>query len=147
MTQEWLIWQLADSAFPAGGFTHSNGLEAAHQLGIVRNAEDLEEFLRCQLGQTARGIAPLMAAAYREPDELERIDAACDLFLNQPVANRASRSQGRGLLAAAVRSYPLEAWRRWTIAFGTVARRGTTRRSAGWFSGCWGLMKRNPLGS
>ena len=37
--------QLADSAFPAGGFAHSSGLEAASQLGQLPEA-GVEEFVR-----------------------------------------------------------------------------------------------------
>ena len=36
MSDEWLVWQLVDSAFPAGGFAHSAGLEAAaHRNGAA----------------------------------------------------------------------------------------------------------------
>ena len=32
-----LIWQLIDSSFPSGGFSHSNGLESAASIGILSN--------------------------------------------------------------------------------------------------------------
>ena len=31
----WLVLQLADAAFPTGGYVHSGGLEAAAQAGAV----------------------------------------------------------------------------------------------------------------
>lgn len=31
----WVMWQLVDSAFPAGGLNHSQGLEAAMQASLV----------------------------------------------------------------------------------------------------------------
>ena len=47
----WLLWQLADSAFPTGGFAHSGGLEAAWQHGEVRNRNDLSTFIEAGLSQ------------------------------------------------------------------------------------------------
>ena len=47
----WRIWQLMDSAFPAGAFAHSGGLEAAWQAGWVRGAEELERFVHMAVEQ------------------------------------------------------------------------------------------------
>ncbi|HZH77778.1 MAG TPA: urease accessory protein UreF, partial [Archangium sp.] len=46
MGYAWRVLQLADSAFPTGGFAHSGGLEAAVQQGEVRGREGLERFVR-----------------------------------------------------------------------------------------------------
>jgi urease accessory protein len=103
---DWLMWQLADSAFPAGGFAHSGGLEAAWQTGELEGAEGLERFLRCSLLQAARGAAPFMlrSAAAIDGEDLVRTDRSYNAFLTNPVANRASRAQGRGFLTAAERA-------------------------------------------
>src|SRR5450432_522762 len=53
---DWLLWQLADSAFPTGGFAHSGGLEAAWQHGEIRGAEDLASFLEAYMCQVAAGM-------------------------------------------------------------------------------------------
>ena len=43
---DWLIWQMVDTAFPSGGFAHSAGLEAAVQWGELQPAGRLDLFLR-----------------------------------------------------------------------------------------------------
>jgi urease accessory protein len=101
----WLEWQLADSAFPVGGYAHSSGLEAAWQQGEVNNGS-VARFVCDAIAQAGRGGVPFVAAAYDEPGELAVIDARCDAFLRNPVANRASRVQGRAWIGTIERSFP-----------------------------------------
>jgi urease accessory protein len=101
-----LVWQLCDSAFPSGGFAHSGGLEAAWRAGHVSDTAALEDYLQNQLRQWTHATAPLALWAYREPGEILKADALCDLVLNHPIANRASRAQGKGLLSAARQIFP-----------------------------------------
>ncbi|HZV34186.1 MAG TPA: urease accessory UreF family protein [Verrucomicrobiae bacterium] len=104
-TDDWLLWQLADSAFPTGGFAHSGGLEAAWQHGEVRTSAEIQEFVHAGLTQLLNGIFPFMTAAHETPGQYSELDIACDSFLTNHVANRASRLQGRALLASATRIF------------------------------------------
>jgi urease accessory protein len=101
-----VLWQLIDSAFPSGGFAHSAGLEAAYQAGEVESEAALRRFVRDNLWQTGHAVLPLVTAAHRDPARFEAIDAECDAFLTNRVANRASRQQGRAMLAACARIWP-----------------------------------------
>jgi urease accessory protein len=105
-TADWLAWQIVDSAFPTGVFAHSWGLEAAWQQGEVSNPSALQRFLAASVQQTAFGALPLLNAAYRHPDRWQALDELADAFLTNPVANRASRVQGRTLLSTAGRVWP-----------------------------------------
>ena len=105
---DWLRWQLADSAFPTGGFAHSSGLEAAWQHDEVRNREDFRGWMTASLHQLVRGSLPWINAAHEQPGNLDQLDRLCDAFLSNHVANRASRLQGRALLTAGLRLFKPE---------------------------------------
>ena len=100
-----LILQIADSAFPIGGFAHSNGLESAMKWGELNGDDELQRFFRDSLMQAARGSLPMVQATHRG-DSLSKVDWLCDRFLNNHVANRASRRQGQALINTACCVFP-----------------------------------------
>jgi urease accessory protein len=102
---DWLVLQLADATFPAGGFAHSGGLEAALQAGALERPGALERFLGDALWQAGHTTLPFAAAVHDEPGRLAELDLAHDAALRNRVLNRASRSQGRAHLDACVRSF------------------------------------------
>ncbi len=101
MADEWLVWQFADAAFPAGGFAHSGGIEAVAGWGLLQEGAEFEQLLADQLTQTAHGMVPLLVAVNRQPACFADIDRLCNALVSNHVANRASRAQGKSLLMSA----------------------------------------------
>lgn len=113
-----LTWQIVDSAFPTGTFTHSWGLEAAWQFGEVPDMEALRNFVDGSLLQAGYAYLPFLNEAYRDPDALAALDDRVEAFLVNTVANRASRMQGRTLVATALRIWPSDELRRVQVSAG-----------------------------
>jgi urease accessory protein len=102
---DWLLWQLADSAFPTGGFAHSGGLEAAWQHGEIRDATGLISFLEASLWQIASSMIAFVRGGHNDPLQIVEFNGQCDAFLSNHVANRASCLQGRAFLNSAMRIF------------------------------------------
>lgn len=58
----WSILMLADSSLPTGSFAHSAGLEAAAQLGIISNEQDVEAFVQAAARSTMQLLTSFLIA-------------------------------------------------------------------------------------
>jgi hypothetical protein len=78
MSMSMLIMQLADSAFPAGGLNHSQGLEAAMQSGRVQ----------CAAGLKLYAIEVLQLQVTASPTPHWHACVQCDAVAGRPRARR-----------------------------------------------------------
>lgn len=105
MSDPWLAMQLADAAFPAGGLAHAGGIEAAIAFGEARGRDGIRAWIGRSLDAAGDLAVPLCAAGWDDPGRWSELDALCDALLTSQVANRASRSTGQSLLAAAAGAF------------------------------------------
>jgi urease accessory protein len=94
--------QIADSAFPAGGFAHSGGLEAASHFGEL----DVARFAEAALRQAGTFALPFVREA--RTGDAAALDARCEASIASHVARRASRAQGRAWARACGEIFAIE---------------------------------------
>jgi len=102
---------LADSRLPAGGHTHSGGVEQAIAAGVVTDPGSLSTFLRRRLATSGAVAAGLAAAACgADAAGLAALDDEADARTPSPALRAASRQQGRGLVRVGRRAWPSACW-------------------------------------
>lgn len=122
------LLQLADSAFPAGAYAFSDGLETLVARGRVRTADDLHAFLRGQLAQGWGRCDPAACALSWAGTHHTELDDLLDLLKPVPGPRLASTRVGHNLQRAALRLWPerlegARVLRHQATAFGAIARR------------------------
>ena len=109
----WAAFMLADSSMPTGSFAHSSGLEAAAQLGFVKDEEDLQTFVQAATRSTMQVMTPFLLTGHRLALEdivdhelyaakWKELDQQMQAVLNSNApACAASLDQGKSLLRVA----------------------------------------------
>jgi urease accessory protein len=101
------LLQLGDSALPIGGYSHSWGLEAAIDRGLVRDAPDLERWVRLWLREAVGPFEGVIVAAVCRSTSVfdwPSILLANELLwtgMSPTTLRHASRDMGEQLLALA----------------------------------------------
>lgn len=99
------LLQLADSALPISGYTHSWGLESALARGAVRDPESLERWtvnwLRRSLGPLEGTLVASSCRATRSgrSEELPELNQIAEVSIVPPSIRRASREMGSQLMS------------------------------------------------
>ncbi len=100
------LLHLADSAFPAGAYAFSDGLETLVQRGEIKTAADLHAFLRGQLQQGWGLCDPPACALSWAGQDLQQLDELLDLLKPVSGPRNASMRTGRNLHRAALKLWP-----------------------------------------
>jgi len=101
------LLQLGDSALPIGGYSHSWGLEAAIDRGLVRDAVTLERWTDSWLSHTLAPCEGVIVAATSRAvlgddwPEVVRANALLVASLTPPTLRHASREMGQQLAGLA----------------------------------------------
>lgn len=100
MSTDLLVWQLLDSAFPAGGFAHSMGLESAFQIANITSGT-LSSFIKQTLTNQCTSILPFVKASFTDSEEIESLECLLDAMMTNEVTRRASIAQGKVWIGSA----------------------------------------------
>lgn len=105
------LLQMSDSAFPVGTFSFSNGLETAAHLGIVKDADSLEQYCRSAALQAAYsdGVASLIAyraANEKSLEDIIRIDNGLMLFKMNDESRLMLQRMGKKMAEMSVKLFP-----------------------------------------
>jgi len=125
------LLQIADSALPISGYTHSWGLEAAIARGLVHDPESLERWVRRWLQSSLGPLEGVLVASgcragrAGRPSELWELNDLAELSIIPPSTRRASREMGEQLVALA------STWS-WSAAGLMPFTPGSTAASDGW---------------
>lgn len=63
MSSFWAVVMLADSGLPTGSFAHSAGLEAAAQLGMIKDKNDLQNYIQAAIRSSIQLVAPFLISS------------------------------------------------------------------------------------
>lgn len=118
LTKIMQLLQFTDSTFPVGTFSFSNGLETASHLGIVHDADTLEQYTRSVALQAAfsDGVAALLA--YRAANDgdyeaLVAVDQQLMLFKMNAEARMMQQRMGKKLAELGKRLFTDSLYDRW----------------------------------
>ncbi len=98
------LLQIADSALPIGGYTHSWGLEAALARALVHDAESLEHWTRLWLLHALGPMEGVLVAAasraahIKDFQAIRTLNERAEVSILPPSIRRASREMGGQLL-------------------------------------------------
>ncbi|CAG8487443.1 8835_t:CDS:2 [Paraglomus brasilianum] len=149
--EDWLLWQLSDSALPTGGFVASSGLESAIHSGNVHDITSLSNFLSSSIKNYAYSALPFVSDAYIAAESisdehecyehLERLDKLYDACTSNNVTKRASKAQGVAMLTLYSKSFAEEDDQGNNVV--SKFKKEVRKRSVdGHFPVCFGLVAR-----
>ena len=93
-----LLSQWLSPAFPVGGFAYSHGLEAAVQAGEVRDAADLDAWLRDVLRHGAGRTDAILIACAQKGGDLADLDALARAFCASATRRLETERQGHAFV-------------------------------------------------
>ena len=99
----YLIWQLIDSALPTGALSHSGGLESWVQ---IQGIDDVADKIKSLMLQTCAQQLPLLVDIHGNPGDVITIDKQMQALMTSHIAQRASVAQGKAMLSVAQKISP-----------------------------------------